>query len=69
MDNSVKKVQLVLTHSGSSHGIAVDLEAFFEFNFQITEELENLVDDWSHFVAGTRPANRPFLGLTPPKPR
>ena len=67
VDNSVKKAQLVLGRSDSGKGIGVDLESFFAFNFQITEELENLVDDWTYFVGCADPSFRPSSPPLPPQ--
>tara|TARA_B100000809_G_scaffold235839_1_gene254343 strand:+ start:134 stop:343 length:210 start_codon:yes stop_codon:yes gene_type:complete len=39
---------LILSEECGGGRISVDMEAFFEFNFQLTEDLEILVDDWRH---------------------
>ena len=39
---------LVLSEECGGGRISVDMEAFFEFNFQLSEDLEILVDDWRH---------------------
>jgi hypothetical protein len=46
-----KTMRLVLTDQRSDIGrIAVDMEAFFEFSFELAEELEDLVQQWSHMA-------------------
>jgi hypothetical protein len=42
---------LVLSEEYGCGRISVDMEAFFDFNFQLSEELEILVDDWRQTAA------------------
>lgn len=55
--NSPEKLQLVLTAHEGLGQIIVDLDPFFEFSFELAEELEDLVAKWSHFA--TPRASRP----------
>ena len=42
------KLQLVLTEHDGMGRIAVGMEAFFEFSFDLAEDLEDLVARWAH---------------------
>ena len=44
------QVQLVLTRDSSVGRIRVDMESFFEFSFDLTEQLQCLVEDWKQFA-------------------
>jgi len=44
-------VQLVLTGDCSFGKIRVDMESFFEFSFDLTEQLQSLEADWQAFAA------------------
>ena len=46
-----ESAMLVLSEEYGCGRISVDMEAFFDFNFQFSEELEILVDDWRHTAA------------------
>lgn len=48
---SFNSLQLVLTGDETKDRIVVDMDAFLEFSFDITENLQNMVDDWSHFAS------------------
>jgi hypothetical protein len=50
------QVQLVLTRDSSVGRIRVDMESFFAFSFDLTEQLQTLVEDWHEFAA---PAAQP----------
>ena len=43
-------VQLVLTGDCSFGRIRVDMESFFEFSFDLTEQLQALEADWEPFA-------------------
>ncbi|MEC9002159.1 MAG: hypothetical protein VX644_02205 [Planctomycetota bacterium] len=43
-------VQLVLTGDCSYGRIRVDMESFFEFSFDLTEQLQSLEADWQSFA-------------------
>jgi hypothetical protein len=43
-------VQLVLTGDCSFGRIRVDMESFFEFSFDLTEQLQSLEADWEPFA-------------------
>ena len=43
-----EKLQLVLTENDGMGRISVGMEAFFEFSFDLAEDLEDLVARWSH---------------------
>ena len=45
------QVQLVLTRDSSVGRIRVDMESFFAFSFDLTEQLQTLVEDWQQFAA------------------
>ena len=54
-----KSAMLVLSEESGGGRISVDMEAFFAFNFEFTEELEILVDDWQDYASswdGIRPS-------------
>ena len=44
-------VQLVLTGDCSFGRIRVDMESFFEFSFDLTEQLQSLETNWEPFAA------------------
>ena len=44
------QVQLVLTRDSSVGRIRVGMEAFFAFSFDLTEQLQTLVEDWHEFA-------------------
>ena len=48
---SPENLQLVLTAHEGMGKIVVSMEAFFEFSFELAEELEDLVAKWAHFAA------------------
>jgi hypothetical protein len=48
---SADSPRLVLTEESAIGNISVDMEAFFEFSFALAEDLEALVDRWSHLAA------------------
>jgi hypothetical protein len=43
-----EKLQLVLTENDGTGRIAVGMEAFFEFSFDLAEDLEDLVTRWAY---------------------
>ncbi len=45
------QVQLVLTRDCSVGRIRVDMESCFAFSFDLTEQLQSLVDDWDQLAA------------------
>lgn len=47
---SPENLQLVLTAHEGMGQIVVGMDAFFEFSFELAEELEDLVAKWSHFA-------------------
>jgi len=47
-----ESAMLVLSEEHGGGRISVDMEAFFDFNFQLSEDLEVLVDDWRHAAVG-----------------
>lgn len=47
---TLPQVQLVLTRDSSVGRIRVNMESFFEFSFDLTEQLQCLVDDWEQFA-------------------
>jgi hypothetical protein len=54
-----RSAMLVLSEESGGGRISVDMEAFFAFNFEFTEELEILVDDWQDYASswdGIRPS-------------
>ena len=53
---SQQKTQLVLTNRQGLGQILVDVEAFFEFSFDLAEDLQDLVQRWRHRSA---PKDRP----------
>ena len=48
---SQHKTQLVLTNQRDPGRILVDVEAFFEFSFELAEDLQDLVHRWRHWAA------------------
>ncbi|MCS5574419.1 MAG: hypothetical protein NZ789_15935 [Pseudomonadales bacterium] len=48
-------VQLVLTGDCSFGRMRVDMESFFEFSFDLTEQLQSLEADWEPFAAPQTP--------------
>ena len=44
------QLQLVLTRDSSVGRIRVNMESFFEFSFDLTEQLQGLVEDWEQFA-------------------
>ena len=59
---------LVLSEEHGGGRISVDMEAFFDFNFQLSEELEILVDDWRE-DASDWDGSRAFWTSEPPPRR
>jgi|GEM_PF-3192811 len=55
------QVQLLLTRDSSVGRIRVDMESFFAFSFDLTEQLQNLVEDWQHFSAPASQAGVPMV--------
>ena len=55
------QVQLVLTRDSSVGRIRVDMESFFAFSFDLTEQLQDLVEDWQHFSAPAFQASAPLV--------
>ena len=55
------QVQLVLTRDSSVGRIRVDMESFFAFSFDLTEQLQNLVEDWQHFAAPSAQDSAPLV--------
>ncbi len=51
---SPETLQLVLTADEGLGSIAVDMDAFFEFSFELAEELEDLVAQWAHVAPPKR---------------
>jgi hypothetical protein len=49
--NSPENLQLVLTAEEGTGKIVVSMEAFFEFSFELAEDLEDLVARWRHVAA------------------
>lgn len=47
---SPENLQLVLAAHEGMGQIVVSMDAFFEFSFELAEELEDLVAKWSHFA-------------------
>ena len=47
-----ESAMLVLSEEHGGGRISVDMEAFLDFNFQLSEDLEVLVDDWRLAAVG-----------------
>ena len=48
---SQQKTQLVLTNENGRGQILVDMESFFEFSFELAEDLQDLIRTWQHRAA------------------
>jgi len=59
---SQQKTQLVLTKELGLGQIQVDMESFFEFSFDLAEDLQDLIRSWQHCAA---PKDR----TPPPRPK
>jgi len=55
------QVQLVLTRDSSVGRIRVDMESFFAFSFDLTEQLQTLVEDWQQFAAPAAQGPAPIV--------
>lgn len=44
-------LQLILADDDGRGRITVDMDAFLEFSFDLTEDLQDMVDQWSHATA------------------
>lgn len=55
------QVQLLLTRDSSVGRIRVDMESFFAFSFDLTEQLQTLVEDWQQFAAPAAESPAPIV--------
>lgn len=47
-DKAPQTARLALTENDALGKIEVDLEAYFDFHFQLAEQLEDMVAEWQH---------------------
>ena len=57
-ENIPSTFQLVLTRDASLGRITVDMQAFFDFSFDLAEDLQDLVERWQHVTPKRPPRDR-----------
>jgi hypothetical protein len=50
-NDSRETTKLVLSDDAGLGKVQVELESFFDFSFSLAEDLQDLVDKWSHQIA------------------